>query len=44
MNTEWMSHFKAAAKELLLALRSLIETGIEGLEKRTEENEEKKRE
>ena len=44
MNTEWLSHFKAAGKEFLLALRSLITAGVEFLEERKEEGEEEKKE
>jgi len=44
MSTEWISHLKAASKELLLALNSLIEAGIEFLEERAEEKEEETKE
>jgi|GEM_PF-4044921 len=44
MKTEWLSHFKASGKEFLLALRGLIEAGVEFLEERKEESEEEKKE
>jgi len=39
MNRELVGHLKAAGKELLLALRSLIEVGVEFLEERVAEKE-----
>lgn len=44
MSAEWADHLKTASKELLLALRSLIEAGVELLEQKTEEKEEKEKE
>lgn len=47
MSTEWIGHLRVASKEFLLALRSLIEAGVEVLEEKTEKTEkeeEKKKE